>query len=446
MGLALVGLYALLLLVASHHTVLNGAKDSFFVNNRSSSASGIAFSIIVSCVGASATIGVIGMACKVGTPAFWWLGAGAVGLTLLSLLLAARVRASRAYTLPEMIERHLGAQARPVISGIIVLAWMAILAAQFAAINKVLAPLTGLNELYCLGIGFVLITLHTLGGQAAIMRVDRWQAFILLSALVIVLVWLSLKNNSWAATVSFEVVNKDFPVSRLVYFLFIVGANYLVCPMLFGRMLSAKDTASAQKGGLLAVIGLALCSVLIVCVGLACRGITPEDTAQDAVFTYMLFNILPPWLYFFISIALLSAIVSSADSCLVTAATVLSNDLLKNDSTRCSRICVLLLAVSGAALTLMGKDILGYLLMAYDIFGCGVVVPVFIGLLLEDKRKILPAYAILAVTLGGALGAASAVTENTTFSYAGLAISALVTLAGTRREAEQLTGSMAQKA
>ena len=114
--------------------------DSFYVNNRASSAWSVGFSIFVSCVGASATIGVIGMAFAVGTPAFWWLGTGAAGLVLLSLTLARKVRNSGAYTLPHMAEAFLGPSVRPVISMVIVVAWLAILAAQLSALSRVLVP------------------------------------------------------------------------------------------------------------------------------------------------------------------------------------------------------------------------------------------------------------------------------------------------------------------
>ena len=63
--------------------------------------------------------------------AIWWLVAGAVGLTMLALLLATKVRDSGCITLPQMSAQLLGPQARPLMSGIIVVAWTAILAAQF---------------------------------------------------------------------------------------------------------------------------------------------------------------------------------------------------------------------------------------------------------------------------------------------------------------------------
>ena len=75
----------------------------FFVNGRSSGAWHTGFSLIASCIGGSATMGMAGLAWQVGTPAFWWLGSGACGLALLTFFLAEKVRASGACTMPEMV-------------------------------------------------------------------------------------------------------------------------------------------------------------------------------------------------------------------------------------------------------------------------------------------------------------------------------------------------------
>ncbi|MCL2123979.1 MAG: hypothetical protein FWH34_07785, partial [Desulfovibrionaceae bacterium] len=327
MAVALLFLYALLILWVGL-TAARRTPDSFYVNNRESGAWGVGFSIFVSCVGASATIGVIGMAFAVGTPAFWWLGAGAAGLVLLSLALARKVRNSGAYTLPHMAETFLGPSTRPVISVIIVTAWLAILAAQFSALSRVLGTLTGLSPLPCLLIGLALICVHTLGGQSSIMRIDRIQALIILSSLIALLAWLTQRNPEWIGAARLEAVNTGFPPERLLYFLVIVGANYVVCPMLFGRVLSARNARNARLGGLIGAASIAICSVLIVAVGLACKGLIPDQTPQDEVLTAALGAAVPRWMFLAVSMALVSAIVSSADSCLVTAASVLSFDLI----------------------------------------------------------------------------------------------------------------------
>lgn len=229
---------------------------------------------------------------------------------------------------------------------------------------------------------------------------------------------------------AFELVNAEFPPERLRYFFFVVGANYLVCPMLFGRFLSARDRRTARQGGLMAAGGIALCALLIVCVGLACRGLLPAGTPPDAVLTSALSGALPPWMGFLVSLALVSAIVSSADSCLVTAATVLSFDLLRRPDTASCRACVVGLGLAGLCISFWGKGILGFLLMAYDLYACGVVLPVFVALLLPRERRVDPRFACLAVAVGGTLGLVAAVTGQQTYSYAGLAASGLLALAG----------------
>lgn len=410
-----------------------GAPASFFVNDRSSGAWSVATSLLVSCVGASATMGMAGMAFQVGAPAFWWLGAGAIGITLLAALLAAKVRACGAFTMPEMVESLLGPDARPLISAVIVLAWTAILAAQFSAAGRLLAAMTGFGRPVCILAGFVLIVLHTMGGQAVVMRTDRLQCGILLAGLAVLLGWLHHRNPGWMENVTFEATNSGFDGGDLAHCLFVIGGNYLVCPMLFGRFLSATDAGAARRGGFLAGAGLAACAALIVLVGLACRGLAPADTPRDAVLTTAV-AAFPRWLAAPTLLALISAVVSSADSCLVTAATVLSHDLLRTDKRRTCRLCVAGLGCAGALLTFMDRDILRLLLMAYDIYVAGVVMPVFLALVSAPRLRMgRPRLALAAIVCGGFLGCLAAFLEEPAFSYAGMAVSAALTAGGLRR-------------
>ncbi len=81
--------------------------EEFVVAGRRYGAGVVGVSIVASCVGASATIGMTGLAFSSGTPAFWWLGSGAVGLLVLSTLLARKVRRSNVFTLPDMAEKFI---------------------------------------------------------------------------------------------------------------------------------------------------------------------------------------------------------------------------------------------------------------------------------------------------------------------------------------------------
>ena len=127
------------LLEALRESRAKSGRDAFFVNSRASGPWQVGISIIASCVGGSATLGMAGLAWQAGTPAFWWLGGGACGLFVLTLFLAKKVRESGAHTMPEMVDAFLGREStaslpRPILSprrlvaAVIVPAWLAILA------------------------------------------------------------------------------------------------------------------------------------------------------------------------------------------------------------------------------------------------------------------------------------------------------------------------------
>lgn len=423
--------YASVILWLAGKTAKTTSSDSFFVNRRSSSSLGVALSIVVSCVGASATVGVVGLAFKVGTPAFWWLGMGAAGLIVLAFTLAEKVRSSGAFTMPQLVESLIGPYARKLVAGLVLVAWVAILAAQFTALSRVLQSLLGIEAGYCLLIGYLLVVVHSLGGQAAVMRVDRIQFLIIFVILLLALGWISCANWGWWEGVKVEASNASFPPSMFVYFLFVVGGNYVVCPMLFGRVLSARSTFEARRGAVAGAVGLALFSVIIVGIGLGAVGLVPASTPEDSVLSMLMVEFMPGWLGLLMSVGLVSAIVSSADSCLITVSTVFSLDLLGHKNIRHNRVSLLSIGLLGLLFGMLGQNILHYLLVAYDIYFCGVVVPVFIALLLSDtKYRIEPRCACAAIVVGGACGAVSGVGEIQAMSYVGMSSAALLCFLG----------------
>ena len=428
MGLGVFLLYAFgALALGKIMTKSAAGESSFCVNDRSAGAAMVAFSIVASCVGASAMIGTVGLAFSAGTPAFWWLGGGAAGLSVLAVLLARKVRSSNAYTLPEMVEKRLGAPGRRLVSAIIVVAWISILAAQFRAITQIIEALTGLTPLMSLLSGALLITAQTVaGGQAGVIKLDRIQFFLMLGGFLLLALWLAHSNTASLGEIKWEAVNEDFPLGRFLYFLLLQGGSYVVCPMLFGRLLSAESEKAAQRGAFLAILGLCFFSVLIVLIGLLSRGLIPADSHPDHVLTALLGAVLPAWLAYVVYLTLLSVILSSADSCLITAGLILARDLWRQKSVGSTRLCVVALAAAGIFLTFMDKTILGFLLMANDVYVCGVVAPVFITILAGEARKANPFLMMAGVLSGGILGLLSALTDRHILSYLGVGVSGLL--------------------
>lgn len=431
MTIVLLSVYIALLLGLGLFRSFSGSAavdsgSSFFVNGRRSGAVSVALSIVASCVGGSATMGMAGLAWEIGTPAFWWLGSGACGLVLLVIFLARKIRHSGALTLPEMIESRMGGKTRRLVALIILIAWPSILAAQFLALGKITAALTGFEAQYCMLAGAFLLTLYAAaGGQAAVIRGDVAQFGVIATGLGIALFCLVSLNPTPLLSVPVEFVNSDFPASKLVYYMVVMGGSYVICPMLFGRFLSARTEKAASRGGWLAVIGLTLASVVVVSIGIACQGLLPATTAPDDVLVQAL-NLLPSWVGPLLLLALFGAVLSSADSCLVTAATVCCNDVLRMPSLKVCRTAVAVIGFAGLGLALSGGSILRFLLMANDVYVCGVVAPVFVALVVRQQSH--HGFALLAVALGGIFGLAAAITAEPVYAYIGVSVSATMSV------------------
>ena len=398
--------------------------EEFAVAGRQRGATVVGVSIVASCVGASATIGMTGLAFSAGTPAFWWLGSGAAGLLVLGSLLATTVRKSQVYTLPDMAEKFISPATRKLTALVIVPAWAAILAAQYIAAAKAATALSGMDYSTALAACAAAITAYTLlGGQNSIMKSDVVQYGLVAAGLGLALYYVGTASPVSLADVNLQWTNEAFPLSKWSYFMLIVGGSYVVCPMLFGRLFSARSERQARRGALMGSLGIALSAVLIVCIGLYARGLAPAGTDADSILTRIVPSIMPAWAGTALLFALLSAIVSSADSCLITAATILEHDLIGGQSTKRCRLLMLGIGLGALAVAKSGGTILSLLLAANDIYVCGVVAPMFVAILAWGKRPLNPRTMLLAMLVGGTLGIAAAWTGLKAFSFAGVGLS-----------------------
>ena len=115
----------------------------------------------------------------------------------------------------------------------------------------------------------------------------------------------------------------------------------------------------------------------------------------------------PPAVTFLLYFALLSAIMSSADTTLFTAGSLLSQFLRdkmdSQESVKLTRLCTVVLGVLAIVTALFCQSILTALLFALGIYAGAFVVPVLWGMLGQrsDTR-----YAVTAIFAGGALALA----------------------------------------
>lgn len=425
-------IYVAALLISAFVHAGRNSIEKYFVFGRKAGAGLVCFSLLASCIGGSATIGMLGLAWEIGFPAFWWLGSGVAGLLALGIFLSEKVRRSQAWTMPQILSSSLGDSFRKLSALIIFMAYLAIMSAQFGALQLIIESLTGIAPSLALPLGIIILFTYTcLGGQSAVIKSDVWQFGIIVIMLLALLLFCVNQEGSRTALLNmrWELFNRNFPPSRMIYFLLILGGSFLVGPMLFGRLLSAKNPASARYGTFGAAFGLFLLALVITLVGVGLRGFTlPANVPSQEIFGIFVREFLPDWAHVPILLGMLSVVVSSADSCLLTVATVCANDLVQKPSLWLCRLFMMIVCVLAYCLSLLDKGILKLLLMANDVYVCGLVIPTFTGIMVSGKLPIDRRLVLCAMIGGGGTGFCAALLSWQWLGFISLGIALVFSL------------------
>ncbi len=216
--------------------------DDYILAGRKRSTWLVGSSILASAVGASATLGVVKLAWQVGAPAFWWLGAGGIGLILGSLFVAPSLPGRGVYTLPDLAENLLGPTIRIGVALAIVVGWTGIIAAQFVAAARIVQSIGDMGYGPALVASVAFIGVYCLlGGQSSVLKTDAVQIVLLCAGLLAAVVFLSGARGDFAGRLSLALVTEDFGPNQVLYFLLVIGSGFFVGPDIFGRYFTAAD-------------------------------------------------------------------------------------------------------------------------------------------------------------------------------------------------------------
>jgi SSS family solute:Na+ symporter len=364
-------------------------------------------------IGASSTLGMAGLGFGKGLPGAWWMLSGTIGLLILSALFAARVRATRYSTLPELVGSFYGERARAAASALIVFSWIGVIAVQMVASGSVLAAVFGgsaaLYAAVCAAV-FVLYTAH--GGQSSVVRTDLVQLVIIAVGLI-VLFARSLEAAGPASLLALP--GFSFPTSaqmggwEVASMVIVVGSAYLVGPDMYSRLLSAYGPKEASRAAAVSALLLVPMAFLITSLGMLARLLYPAAQAEQAI-PLLMTGLLSPAFQGLVAAALLAAFMSSADTSLMTASSILTLDLYRRArpaSTqehlmKASRLAVLLLGALALALAIFSPGIIKTLMLAYTVFTGGLLVPVVAGFY-RDRLGLTPNAALAALAGGGCM-------------------------------------------
>ena len=395
-----------------------GSQDGFFVAHRKGSLPLITGSLIATAVGGSVTVGMGGLGFNQGLTGAWWLLVGSIGLLLLGVFFARRVRGSALYTLPELVERQYDRRVSLAASVLIVIAWVGVVAGQIVAAGKVLSILgIGSVAFWMIVFTIVFVIYAILGGQFSIIRTDVFQAAILFigifAALALVFPQVGgldgLKGSLPATYFSFP-TSPEFDWKMLLSFFILVGATYVVGPDMYTRLFCAKGEKTAQQSAILSAFLFIPLAFAIIFIGMSAKVLYPEISAEGA-FPQVITSVLSPGLGGLILAALVAALMSSADTCLLSQSVILTEDIVKRahpalderKTVLLTRLSLIGLGVVALGLALALNGVISSLLFAYTVFTCGLVVPVVAGFF-KERLKVTPQGALVALIGGGIIG------------------------------------------
>jgi SSS family solute:Na+ symporter len=228
-------------------------------------------------------------------------------------------------------------------------------------------------------------------------------------------------------------LSSQFTQLDLLGYLLIIGLPYIVGADLYSKILSAKDEKTARKSALWASLLIIPIGFAGAIIGIGAKVLFPGIAAEQA-FPMIAGSALPPVAGGLLLAGLVSATMSSADSCLLSASTILTVDLVKKFKPLMSERSVLLLArwaiviigILSLVMALALKGVISSLMFAYTIFAAGVIIPVLFGFY-KDKLRVNSMGAMAAIIGGGGLAFISKLPSVVNVSQVPL-ISTLVTV------------------
>jgi len=385
------------------------SPEDYYVAGKKAGLLAVSGSLLATILGGSAILGTIELSQQIGWSALWFLFCASFGLFLL-IPVSKYVKRYGNYTLPELLGSFYGRKAEIISSLIIPIAWLGIVAAQIIAAAKILSGLGFIeytNAAILSGLVFIVYTL--LGGQLSILKTDTLQSVLIITGL------LALSYFSLTTPVSFSIPKPDpsalfsasFSVFDLLILILTYSVTFVVGPDIYSRVFCSKDEKTASRSILIVAVILIPLSF-----ALTYLGIYSQESSGSGIVSFAQ-NLLPGWAYGLFIAALLSAVMSSADTTLLTSSMIFNElftgNLKQKNSLRTTRWIVVFMGIGSILIALYITSIIQALLFALTFFSGAFVVPVVAGLLHFKVQKDRVVYAII---LGGLIALAGKITHT----------------------------------
>jgi sodium/proline symporter len=400
----------------------NRDVSDFFLAGRKLGPWIAAISASASSSSAWTLLGVSGVAFKWGWPALWLFPSCVGGFILNWLWVAPRLRvlAGRecAVTVSAVIAPAGLGRARRLIlriaAVIIVFCFVFYIASQFEGAAKAFESTFGLPKNPSILIGACIVLAYTLlGGFWAVSVTDTLQGLLMAAAAVVLPIAALIAvggidglTSGMAEVGSVGSPTVGLPAVMAIFFvlgILGIGIGYPGQPHVVNRFMALRDERSLRQGRVIAVGWSVVVFAGMLMLGLCGRVLVDKLGDTEQVMFRMAQDLLPAVLAGVVIAAVLSAIMSTADSQLLVASSAISHDWNLTSGRRetglgKSRVTVVIVLVLATGLALfVRKDIYSRVLFAWSALGAAFGPILLIRLLGRSIR----AWATLAAMLAG---------------------------------------------
>lgn len=408
----------------------NKSEDDYYVGGRSMGSWHIGLSVVATDVGGGFSIGLGGLGFVMGVSGSWMLFTGLIGAWLSGAFLIPKVaklsKKVKLLTFPQIFNQFYGPEVALLAGLISAIGYLGFTSSQILAGAKLASASfvnLGLTEALII-MGVIAVVYTVLGGLKAVIYTDTVQWAILMIGLIFI--GLPLAYNAIGgipaikASVGPEFLSlTNISWSQLVNWAITIIPIWFVGMTLYQRMYAAKGEKEAKKAWFIAgILEWPIMAMMGVLLGLFARvafdqGMFAElgfpvgsDLDSEMGLPLLLRTVLPVGLMGIMMSAYFSAIMSTADSCLMAASGNIVSDLLskivnlkENQVVRISQVITLIIGAAAILIALNLQNVLDLMLLSYSFMVSGLLIPV-IGAFFWKKRSTIGAVSAM---LGGGL-------------------------------------------
>lgn len=387
----------------------NKDADDYYVGGRKMGSLHIGLSVVATDVGGGFSIGLGGLGFIMGMSGSWMLFTGLIGAWLSAVVLIPKVHKLsdkiKLFTFPQIFEHFYNARVALIAGLISAIGYIGFTSSQILAGAKLAsASFEGLNMQTALIImGAIAVVYTVLGGLKAVIYTDTIQWIILMTGLVFIGIPLC-----YFAIGGMESIRESIPPEFLSFtnirWQTIVNWGITIIPIwfvgmtLYQRIYASRSRKQAQKAWFIAgLFEYPVMAMLGVILGMFSRVALNNGMFEEIGFTalsdidaetglpLLLRTVLPVGLMGLMMSAYFSAIMSTADSCLMAASGNVLTDILqkrffkrKSEKTllRISQLLTLVIGALALLLALSMQNVLELMLYSYAFMVSGLFVPI----------------------------------------------------------------------